>query len=155
MQHPSVCLPNTRIELLREIYRWSDGQYEPRVFWLNGLAGTGKSTISHTAARKWYEEGRLGASFFFSRSGGDVSHAGKFITSIAVQLASSVPMLYRLIRNTVMEYNDLSRSLYDQWRLLVLDPLSKLNGNNYHAPYILVIDALDECDSDKNIMAIL
>lgn len=98
------------------------------------------------------------ASSFFEKyiAGGDVSHAGKLITSIAVQLASSVPMLYRNIRNTIMEYSDIaSRSLYDQWRLLVLDPPSKLNGNNYRTPYILVIDALEECDSNKNIMTIL
>ena len=33
---------------------------------------------------------RLGASFFFSRGGGDVSHARKFVTTIAVQLADNV-----------------------------------------------------------------
>jgi hypothetical protein len=38
-------------------------------------------------ARKYHDRQRLAASFFFSRGGGDVGHAGKFVTSIAVQLA--------------------------------------------------------------------
>jgi hypothetical protein len=49
------------------------------------LAGT---TIARTVAYEYSKQRRLGASFFFSRGGGDVSHAGKFFTSIAVQLAN-------------------------------------------------------------------
>jgi hypothetical protein len=53
----------------------------------------GKSTIAHTIARKYSKRKRLRASFFFSRGGGDVSHAGKFFTSIAMQLANNAPPL--------------------------------------------------------------
>ena len=38
-------------------------------------------------ARQYFDQKQLGASFFFSRGGGDVGHAGKFVTSIALQLA--------------------------------------------------------------------
>jgi hypothetical protein len=54
------------------------------IFWLNGLAGIGKSTITRTIARRYFKEERLGASFFFSRGGGDVSHTGKFFITIAM-----------------------------------------------------------------------
>ncbi|KAH7397941.1 hypothetical protein BKA64DRAFT_745489 [Cadophora sp. MPI-SDFR-AT-0126] len=90
-QDKVICLPDTRVDLLQEIYDWADGQDERCLFWLNGMAGTGKSTIAHTIARKYFEEERLGASFFFSRGGGDVSHASKFLTSIAVQLTDNIP----------------------------------------------------------------
>jgi hypothetical protein len=107
-------------------------------------------------ARKWYKEGGLGASFFFSRGGGDVGHAGKFVTSIVVQLASSVPTIYQFICDAITEHSDIaSRSLHNQWQLLVLDPLSRLDGNGCRASYVLVIDALDECDDDSNIRIIL
>src|SRR2546430_10492061 len=43
-QHSPSCLPNTRVELLREIYDWADKQDERCIFWLNGLAGDRKST---------------------------------------------------------------------------------------------------------------
>jgi len=155
-QHEPICLPETRVDVLREIHNWA-GEHDDRlIFWLNGLAGTGKSTVARTIAHTYHEQKRLGGSFFFSRGGGDVSHAGKFVTSIAVQLASSVPTVYRFICDAITEHSDIaSRSLRDQWQLLVLDPLSKLDGNGCRASYVLVVDALDECDDDNNIRTIL
>jgi hypothetical protein len=63
------------------------------MFWLNSLAKTGKSTVFCTVARKYNKQELLRASFFFSKGGGDVSHTGKFFTSLAVQLAFNVPFL--------------------------------------------------------------
>lgn len=48
-----LCHPQTRIALLEEINDWvlkSDGKC---IFWLNGMAGTGKSTISRTVCKKY------------------------------------------------------------------------------------------------------
>ncbi|KAF2624116.1 hypothetical protein BU25DRAFT_348524 [Macroventuria anomochaeta] len=156
-QHEPACLPDTRVDLLNEIHSWADGQDERCVFWLSGLAGTGKSTIARTVARRYHDRQRLAASFFFSRGGGDVGHAGKFVTSVAVQLAQSVPAVRQHISDAVAERSDIiSQSLPDQWQHLVCRPLSKL-----HEPeagpetYIVVVDALDECDSDSNICIIV
>jgi hypothetical protein len=155
-QHAPTCLPETRVDLLQEIYSWADGHGEPCIFWLNGLAGTGKSTIARTVARRYFDQQRLGASFFFSRGGGDVSHAGKFVTSIALQLANSIPTLHQYICDAVTERSDIAgRSLRDQWHQLVLRPLSRLDDNGCQSLYVLVIDALDECDDDNNIRIVL
>jgi hypothetical protein len=154
-QHELPCLPHTRVDLLRKIFDWADIQDEQCIFWLNGWAGTGKSTIARTVGRKYFKQGRLGASFFFSRGGGDVGNAGKFVTSIAVQLASSVPTIYRFIRDAIAERRDVaSKSLHDQWHQLVLGPLSKLSGNSCPSSYVLIVDALDECD-DNNVQIIV
>jgi hypothetical protein len=155
-QHEFTCLPNTRVDVLQEIYNWADGQDERCIFWLNGLAGKGKSTVAHTVARRYSEQKRLGASFFFSRGGGDVSHAGKFVTSIAVQFAKNAPPLQHYICEAIKERSDIaSKPLQDQWHQLVLRPLSKLNGGSCRFSYILVVDALDECDDDNNIRIII
>jgi NACHT domain len=155
-QHEPTCLENTRVDVLRRIFDWVDGQDERCIFWLNGLAGTGKSTIARTVAREYSERKRLGASFFFSRGDRDVSHAGKFFTSIAVQLANNALPLRRYICEAIRERSDIaSKPLRDQWRQLVLGPLSKLNGNYYQSSYVLVVDALDECDDENNIRTIL
>jgi hypothetical protein len=47
-QHEPACLPNTRVALTDEIHSWADSQDERCIFWLSGLAGTGKSTIART-----------------------------------------------------------------------------------------------------------
>jgi hypothetical protein len=130
-----------------------EGQDERCIFWLRGLAGTGKSTIARTVARRYHDRQRLAASFFFSRGGGDVGHAGKFVTSIAVQLACSVPALQLHVYNAVKERGDIaSQSLRDQWQHLILGPLSKLPEAG---PYVVVVDALDECDNDDNVQVIV
>jgi hypothetical protein len=155
-QHEPVCLPNTRTGLLQEIYAWADSRDERFIFWLNGLAGTGKSTIARTVARNYFDQKRLGASFFFSRGGGDVSHAGKFVSSVAVQLASSVPSLHQNVCDAILEDNHIARrGLRDQWNQLILRPFSQLRYDSIPTSFIIVIDALDECEGYNDIRLIL
>ncbi|KAH8674864.1 vegetative incompatibility protein HET-E-1 [Tricladium varicosporioides] len=155
-QQDPTCLPDTRVDLLQEICDWADGEDGRCIFWLNGLAGTGKSTIARTIAQRYCKEERLGASFFFSRGGGDVSHAGKFFTSIAVQLANNIPSLRHCICDAISNRKDIaSQSFRDQWSQLILFPLSKLGSGLSSSSYMFVIDALDECDKDEYIRMIL
>jgi hypothetical protein len=122
------------------------------------MAGTGKSTIARTVSREYYDRNRLGASFFFSRGGGDVSHAGKFFTSIAVQLANKSSVLKRYICEAIAERRDIaSKALRDQWNHLVLRSLSKVEVDSLQiqTPLIIVIDALDECEGDNDMRVIL
>jgi hypothetical protein len=120
------------------------------------MAGTGKSTIAHTVARNYFEQGQLAASFFFSKGGGDVGKASKLVTTIALQMAMHILPVQRHIRDAATEYSNIaSQSLVDQWRQLVIRPLSKLDGSNTYVSYVLVIDALDECEGENDTQIIL
>jgi hypothetical protein len=120
------------------------------------MAGTGKSTIARTIARKYHGLKRLGASFFFSRRGGDLGHAGKFFTTIAMQLANNSPALKDYICKAIDENKDIaSQAFRDQWNQLVLRPLSMLTADSRLPPLILVIDALDECEGEEDVHTIL
>jgi hypothetical protein len=73
-----------------------------------------------------------------------------------VQLARNVPQIRRSISDAVIEQNDIAnQSLRDQWRQLVLRPLSGLDSSSSPSSYMLIIDALDECDSEDDIRMIL
>lgn len=85
-EHDARCHPDTRVDLLREIYDWADDIDGKCIFWLRGKAGTGKSTISRTVAQAFADKGRLGASFFFKRGEHDRENASLFFTTIAVDL---------------------------------------------------------------------
>jgi hypothetical protein len=61
-----------------------------------------------------------------------------------VQLANEVPTLQYHICEAITKRNDIvNRSLHDQWRQLVLGPLSELHSSSYPSSHVLVIDALD------------
>ena len=118
------------------------------------MAGTGKSTLSRTIALELAEKKRLAASFFFSRGRGDISHAGKFFTTIAAQLATSLPVLKASISNAIENNPDiLQQKLREQWKHLILNPLK--NAPAQSIQLVVVIDALDECDSMDDVKVIL
>ncbi|KAF8537845.1 putative WD-repeat protein [Trichophaea hybrida] len=156
-EHESLCLRDTRVDLLEQIKMWSKDSHWPYIFWLNGIAGTGKSTIARTVANTWYKENRLGASFFFSKGRGDLGHAGKLFTSIAAQLANALPALKPYICKSIEENPDIfQRALGEQWKYLIFRPLSSLTRELPQARVlVLVIDALDECENYNDTSVIL
>ncbi|KAA8894435.1 hypothetical protein FN846DRAFT_819412, partial [Sphaerosporella brunnea] len=134
--------------------RWSDNPNDACIFWLNGMSGTGKSTIARTVAYVWDKEQRLGTSFFFSRGQGDLALAKRFFTTIAYQLARSQPGLADGIRKAICdEPKILEQRLRDQWEKLILHPLSQPKCQRQSL--MLVIDALDECDGEQDTKLIL
>lgn len=147
-----MCLPHTREQMLRDIRTWIDGNSEKGIYWLNGMAGTGKTTISLTIAHEYHRKKLLGASFFFSRGGGDLASAKKFALTVAVQLAEQSLELRRLISNATSLNPRIGHlNLYNQWEKLVLEPLGLLESSSVQRPLLLVVDALDECDDEEDI----
>jgi predicted alpha/beta-fold hydrolase len=100
-QDESGCLEHTRIDLLKDINRWvtDDDKDAPWMFVLQGLAGTGKSTIAHTVCKEMTECGWLGASFFFSRNVASCSNPFLLFTTIAYQLATRYPQFRTSLTN--------------------------------------------------------
>ncbi|KAL1861335.1 hypothetical protein VTK73DRAFT_7150 [Phialemonium thermophilum] len=80
-----TCHRDTRVNFLRRIHEWADRPEDQTqiIFRLNGMAGTGKSTISRTIARHLADIRRLGAGFFFTRGDGDRGKVTKHLTTIA------------------------------------------------------------------------
>lgn len=156
-QHEDECLPGTRQQLRRQILEWSSLPKGKCIFWLNGLAGTGKSTISRTIARSFQKMGILGASFFFRRSEGDRGNATRFFSTITRQLFTKIPELLPVVKRALQNDPRISaKPLRDQFKTLVLHPLLELENRTPQAPtLVIVIDALDECEGDNHIRTIL
>lgn len=150
-----TCLGGTCVELLHEIADWIYASDDRCIFWLKGMAGTGKSTIARTIAKIYHNKGNLGATFFFSRGAGDLSNAKRLITTLASQLATRVPLSRRFIYEAIKAQKDIAEQPIDcQWDKLIHRPLSFLNGNSSPSPILFVIDALDECGSERDVLAL-
>ena len=145
------CLTGTREGVLNEIECWAEDFDKSPVFWLNGLAGTGKSTIAQTIAERAFANGSLGASFFCSRGYEDRSNLKSIFPTLAFQLAqkhsnfrsSLIPLLHS---NPDVIYE----SLQDQMQKLLVGPLQSADVST-----VIVIDALDECRDEDPESAIL
>jgi hypothetical protein len=139
---------------------WSTAHDASHVFWLSGIAGTGKSTIARTVASRCADAKCLGGSFFFVRGHSDLASADKFVTTVAVQLAEAIPALKPLICKAARTMcHDNITSLQEQWSQLVLQPLARLRGGLRRLynpkPVVIVVDALDECLSERETAALL
>ncbi|OJZ87399.1 hypothetical protein ASPFODRAFT_715006 [Aspergillus luchuensis CBS 106.47] len=149
------CLENTRVELLDGIMDWVDDPKGKTIFWLRGVAGTGKSTISRTVARKLQERELLGASFFYKRGEGDRGKASRFITTIVKQLMIALPQLRKEIAAAMEDDLIVSTSLKEQFDHLLLKPLLSVKlSNGQRLPLVVVVDALDECE-ERSIETII
>ena len=145
------CLKGTRKDVLWVIEDWLKGERNQRVFWLSGLAGTGKSTIAQTVAETAFADGKLGASFFCSRDFQDRSNLRPIFPTLAFQLAYQYPGFREELVQVLKTRPDVRReSLSSQMEKLVVGPL-KASG----IPTLIIIDALDECKDDEPASAIL
>ncbi|KLO10623.1 hypothetical protein SCHPADRAFT_508578 [Schizopora paradoxa] len=151
-----VCYEGTCEAILSKAKTWASAEADerPRMFWLSGLAGTGKSTIAKTIATWADREGRLGGSYFFSRDVEELSKSSLVIPMLAYHLSKSKidPSFTKRVSEALVE--DDSRVLYQeitvQFRKLIQEPLQSM-----HVPstprnrMLIVVDALDEC-SDRS-----
>ncbi|KAF7543546.1 hypothetical protein G7Z17_g10647 [Cylindrodendrum hubeiense] len=156
-EHNPKCLPDTRVELLKHVCCWIDDPDSKTIFWLNGMAGTGKSTISRTVAQLRSQHGDLGASFFFQRGETDRGSLARFVPTLARQLALSIPGVASLIKNAIdADPAIIGKTVREQFDKLVHEPLSKLAKEASTSPsLVIVIDALDECERDADISLLI
>ena len=136
----SVLSVDSGKDVLWEIEHWLMDEQEQHVFWLNGLAGTGKSTIAQTFAEMAFMDGRLGASFFCLQDFEDWRNLKAIFPTLAFQLAYQYPLFQRELLQVLKAHPDVGwESLHSQMEKLIVGPLKTT-----HTLTLIIIDALDE-----------
>ena len=108
--------------------------------WLNGLAGTGKSTIAQTFAEITFADGMLGASFFCSQYYEDRSNLQAIFPTIAFQLACRYPHFWEVLVPILVASPGVGQeSLCSQIKKLIVCPFQETQ-----IVTLVIIDALDE-----------
>ncbi|KAJ7593674.1 hypothetical protein C8J56DRAFT_1120393 [Mycena floridula] len=163
----SVCAPETRKEVLKQLNQWAQGHGEP-VCWLSGPAGAGKSTIAHTIAQQCDKNHCLAFSYFFSRRYTARSNLSAFISTFVYTLAKSTDKsrdmdqstgVYKCPDPTSIEYKVdealqtntglFHQRLEDQLIAITGIIIPILLARPPTCPIVVVIDGLDEYNQDE------
>ncbi|KAG6815419.1 hypothetical protein H0H87_002052 [Tephrocybe sp. NHM501043] len=149
------CTPNTRVKILQTITAWTthSSPDSPRVFWLTGQAGSGKTTIAYTIAKQ-LEEGAhpgktvLGASFFCSRDFQETQTKTRIIPTIAYQLARKCTSFATALHDDA--FDAVHYRVSDQIEAILGRPWQQSMGSG-DSHYLVVIDALDELKDEGGL----
>ena len=125
---------------MEAIESWLKDPSMSPIFWLGGLAGTGKSAIAQTVVGLCDAHDKLGSSFFCSRDDADHDSLCLIFPTLAIQLAQQHPKV-RSILLPLLQFNPdiVYESTSRQVEKLIVEPLMSAD-----VPAIIVIDALDE-----------
>ena len=152
------CLDGTRTDVLNEVVDWvnSTDAAAPRIYWLYGQAGKGKSAIAHTIALQAQNLGVLGLCFCFSRGRQHEGLHMKLFPTIVRDLADRDLCLRPLLAKVITNNHSLRETadIAEQWQKFIVEPLSRLGGSST-GNVVLVIDALDESGAEATRAAFL
>src|ERR1700733_669688 len=153
---PRSCMAGTRVKILADLEDWALDDGSRKVYWMVGMAGTGKSTISHTLCEILSTKNMLGASFFCSRASDDARNARIIVPTIAHALASTSPTIKSEIIKAIENDPELAEPTYNsldnQFRKFIVHPVRAAVSKIVRTYKIVVIDAVDEC-SDLRLVS--
>ncbi|KAG9118722.1 hypothetical protein FRC07_006625, partial [Ceratobasidium sp. 392] len=149
------CTEDTRVEVLKQMQAWADEAESERIYWLNGMAGTGKTTIAYSLCERLENENKLAASFFCSRQLPECRDVNRIVPSIAYQLSRLFPPFRRQISDVLESNPDVyNRPILEQFDELFIQPVNQVKDKLPNG-LVVVVDALDECDHEESVAKIL
>ncbi|KAG8733014.1 hypothetical protein FRC11_009288 [Ceratobasidium sp. 423] len=149
------CTEGTRIEVLAGLDHWLYYSSLSSIYWMNGMAGTGKTTIASTFCEQVETRKLLAASFFCTRTSAECRIATRIIPTIAYQLARySIPYRSALCEILGQNPDTGSKNVSKQFEQLLKEPLQQVK-DAMPEHLLVVIDALDECDDRDGVELIL
>ncbi|EIW82580.1 hypothetical protein CONPUDRAFT_151654 [Coniophora puteana RWD-64-598 SS2] len=151
-QPHSRCLPGTRADILQDLKELVNNT-DRKVIWISGEAGSGKSSIAHTFTDHLRGEGKLAATFFFSRKHAKRTTFKHVLLTIAYQLGLQHHRARDIIARAIADdpaLLTLEKSHQDQLEKLVIIPLKDLAATVWRGQLgqSLILDALDEGTAD-------
>jgi hypothetical protein len=137
-------LDGTREQELDTAQEWFDVQKGDPVMWLCGLAGIGKSTIARSFCKQLDTAKQLGASFFFNRASEQLRSASHMFATLAYYLAYKHGSYCAYLQDA-LETQAVPHDFTNQLEKLIVEPLLKSTAPSH--PFVIVLDALDECEN--------
>jgi hypothetical protein len=146
------CSPGSRTTIINDLLTSlrDTSTNQPKILWLQGSPGSGKSAIAATVCRLLDETGHLAGSIFASR----LSERARNPCSIFAALASELtrfPLIGDMIWEAIKKNPHIRESSAPtQFSELIVRPLSAIDS--LHHPFAIVLDGLDELTEPQVVL---
>ncbi|KAG8794907.1 hypothetical protein FRC12_020324 [Ceratobasidium sp. 428] len=145
------CTLNTRQLVLQGLQDWACDPRGAKVYWMNGMAGTGKTTIAYSFCRALEASNQLAGSFFCSRLLTECREIGRIIPTVVSQLSHFCRPISGILRRVLENNPNISiRGVTTQFEKLIFEPLRDVKDTMPAGLPVVVLDALDECSDQDN-----
>ena len=143
-------MPGTREDVLTLIKTWLDDLNECNIFWLSGSPGSGKTTIASTVVT---DSHCFSGQLFFCRDEAELRDPDNLWRRIALDLSLGFNDLGKCIAQALetQKANIRGLDIAMQFEHLIAKPLQQVFGTSIK-PLLIVVDALDECDSYEKLL---
>jgi len=150
-------MAGTRVDILSKFVSWVKDD-PMAIFWLAGMAGTGKTSIAVSLCRRLRKDLSvcLGGGYFCSRSAGSIARTDvrHILPTLAVLLADQSQTFAEALAEELENDRNLGhKPVIDQIGPLLRRPLATLASSS--RPIVFIIDALDECSSERELAELL
>jgi hypothetical protein len=137
------CTEDTRQLILKDLMDWAENDIGPNIYWLCGMAGTGKTTITFSFCNMLVEKHLLGASYFCSRTLEETRDIKVVLPTIARELADRFLIPPSKLFDVIQDDTILSGSLEKQITHLIYRPMTD-SGPRLGRCRVVAFDAFDE-----------
>ena len=143
-------MPGTRKDVLTCIKTWLHDLSELNIFWLSGSPGSGKTTIASTVVADFH---CFSGQFFFRRDEVELRDPDNLWRRIALDLALGYNDLRKSIAQALeaQKANIRGFDISMQFEHLIARPLQEVCTSSEET-LLIVVDALDECDSYEKLL---
>ena len=137
----------------KNFQQWRDLSTSTHIYWISAKPATGKTVLSSFIVKHLKELGEDCAFYFFDCGDKVKATISFWLRSMAWQMATKHPEVLMTIFEICSKDDRLAKADYRTvWRKLFLDGLSRVKIDR---PQYWVIDALDECRSDSELVPLL
>jgi len=132
-------------KILKDLQAGAADPNGAKVYWLNGMGGTGKTTILYSFTKILEKGKQLGANYFCSHMSPLCRDPKNIVPNLAFQLSQySQPFRSQLCQIIEQKPQASKLEIKTQFKFLLHDSLQQIK-DSMPLGVVIVVDALDEC----------
>jgi len=143
------CMEGTRQSILTEVIAWvANGSGSGNTYWIYGLPGIGKTSLSHSICKTLDERNQLIGAFFCQKDDTNSNEPRNIFPTLIYKLTEISPTFRRIVAEQLRSKPNMTAESMTDTNFL--DFILSMPGQPNEHSCAFVIDALDECGNNQS-----